>query len=306
MALTAVALHSLCLGALVPRRAVLHNAGQLMAIGITSSSAGSALAYAGEGSMSKEEVLKLADKLTPFERAVALDARTERSFTGRTTNGYAHDNKLKGTYVGRHAAASSHALVWRLPTSPRSISGAPLFSSNAKYNSGTGWPSFYAPIEGSVIERPDPEDMKDFARAMMMGGVRTEVLDAKSGAHLGHVFPDGPPPTGKLGLAGATEVYASDGLQLFLHVTQDRRIQHNGNHKAPFGCQLMCGVHCAHDLVAARCAVPLPPSCPSYYKLTAGRVSVLLPTTTTHPYTSSSTVDSPFAPPKAPGSSRVY
>ena len=119
MALTAVALHSLCLGALVPRRAVLHNAGQLMAIGITSSSAGSALAYAGEGSMSKEEVLKLADKLTPFERAVALDARTERSFTGRTTNGYAHDNKLKGTYVGRHAAASSHALVWRLPTSPR-------------------------------------------------------------------------------------------------------------------------------------------------------------------------------------------
>jgi methionine-R-sulfoxide reductase len=95
-----------------------------------------------------------------------------------TTNGYAHDNKKKGTWAG-------------------AISGAPLFDSSTKYESGTGWPSFYAAIPGAVVERPDPEDLADRRRAMAMGGVRTEVIDAKSGAHLGHVFPDGPAPTYK-------------------------------------------------------------------------------------------------------------
>ena len=138
-----------------------------------------ARAYAGEGTMSKEEVLRIAEeKLTPFQRAISLSAATERSFTGMTTNGYAHDNKKKGTWAG-------------------AISGAPLFDSGTKYESGTGWPSFYAAIPGAVVERPDPEDLADRRRAMAMGGVRTEVIDAKSGAHLGHVFPDGPAPTYK-------------------------------------------------------------------------------------------------------------
>jgi len=136
-----------------------------------------ASAFAGEGTMSQAEVLKKAEKLTNFEKAVSLSAQTERAFTGKTTNGYGWDNKSKGKYVG-------------------AISGAPVFESATKYDSGTGWPSFYAAVPGGVIERPDPGDLADKTRARRMG-VRTEVIDAKSGAHLGHVFPDGPPPTYK-------------------------------------------------------------------------------------------------------------
>lgn len=63
----------------------------------------------------------------------------------------------------------------------------PLFRSETKYDSGSGWPSYYAPIEeGSVRQNEDRS----------LGAARQEVVCAKCDAHLGHVFPDGPPPTG--------------------------------------------------------------------------------------------------------------
>ena len=74
--------------------------------------------------------------------------------------------------------------------------GNPLFSSETKYDSGSGWPSFYAALDHGVVTTEDKSH----------GMVRTEVTCAKCGGHLGHVFPDGPRPTG--------ERYCMNGLAL--------------------------------------------------------------------------------------------
>ena len=102
-------------------------------------------------------------ELTPEQYHVTREKGTERAFTGEY-----HDTKTPGVYRCR-------------------CCGAPLFDSDTKFDSGTGWPSFWAPMEeDDVAEEED--------RTLWMR--RTEVLCAKCDAHLGHVFPDGPAPTG--------------------------------------------------------------------------------------------------------------
>jgi peptide-methionine (R)-S-oxide reductase len=102
-------------------------------------------------------------QLSPEEYHVAREHGTERAFTGRYW-----DTKTPGTY--------------------RCIGcGEPLFSSDTKYDSGTGWPSFWAPLSEEAVATKDD-------RKWLMH--RTEVLCARCDSHLGHVFPDGPEPTG--------------------------------------------------------------------------------------------------------------
>ena len=105
----------------------------------------------------------LRDKLTPMQYQVACECGTEPPFD----NEY-WDNKAEGIYVDV-------------------ISGKPLFSSQAKFDSGTGWPSFYQPIEEEEIV-----EVKDSSHGM----IRIEARSKTGDAHLGHVFPDGPQPTG--------------------------------------------------------------------------------------------------------------
>lgn len=108
----------------------------------------------------KEELMK---KLTPLQYKVTQEGGTEPAFHNEYWN-----NEREGLYVDV-------------------VSGEPLFSSLDKFDSGTGWPSFTRPLpQASVVEK---EDKSLFTR-------RTEVLSGKAGSHLGHVFNDGPKPTG--------------------------------------------------------------------------------------------------------------
>ena len=103
------------------------------------------------------------EKLTPEQYHVLREAGTERAFTGTYW-------KTKNDGIYRCAGC-----------------GGELFDSHAKFDSGTGWPSFTSPIDGGgVAERTDSSH----------GTIRTEVECATCGGHLGHVFPDGPRPTG--------------------------------------------------------------------------------------------------------------
>lgn len=104
------------------------------------------------------------ETLSRDQYAVLRQAATERAFTGAY-----HDCKEPGLY--RCAGCD-----------------APLFRSTTKYESGSGWPSFFEPVSSeAVLERQDTSH----------GMLRTEVVCAACEGHLGHVFPDGPPPTGR-------------------------------------------------------------------------------------------------------------
>ena len=104
------------------------------------------------------------EKLGPERYAVCRQKGTERAWSGEY-----HDCKDEGIY--RCAGC-----------------GEPLFHSETKYDSGSGWPSFWAPI--------DPESLSEISDASH-GMIRTEVVCAVCDGHLGHLFPDGPDPTGR-------------------------------------------------------------------------------------------------------------
>ncbi len=112
--------------------------------------------------LSNERVTDLASDFSPEERHVILHQGTERPFCGLFL-----DNKKAGTYVCR-------------------LCGLPLFASDAKFNSGTGWPSFFKPFDEDHIK-----NIEDNSHGMR----RVEIRCARCDAHLGHVFDDGPPPT---------------------------------------------------------------------------------------------------------------
>lgn len=116
------------------------------------------------GPLSEAEKGELAKGLSPEERYVLFEHGTERPFCGGLL---AH--KGEGAYVCR-------------------LCSLPLFRSETKFESGTGWPSFY--------ESFDPEHVA-YVEDTSYGMVRVEIRCARCESHLGHVFPDGPPPTGR-------------------------------------------------------------------------------------------------------------
>jgi len=113
---------------------------------------------------SKSSPEELRARLTPEQYHVTQEQGTERPFTGEYV-----DNKRDGMY---------HCIVC----------GEELFTSDTKFNSGTGWPSYYAPVAVDQVHVNVDSNH---------GMVREEVVCSKCSAHLGHVFDDGPAPTGK-------------------------------------------------------------------------------------------------------------
>ena len=141
------------------------------------------------GPLSEEERRRLASDLTPEERQVLLEHGTERPFCGTLLH-----NKAQGIYTCR-------------------LCGLPLFRSSSKFESGTGWPSFTEPF--------DPQHIREL-RDTSYGMIRTEIRCARCDAHLGHVFPDGPPPTGlRYCLNSVAMAFYPEGSELPRRVAAD-------------------------------------------------------------------------------------
>ena len=114
--------------------------------------------------LSSDVIARLAEDLTDEERRILLDHGTEAAFCGTLT-----DNKEDGTYACR-------------------LCGLPLFTSKHKFHSGTGWPSFHSPFDKEHLRNIEDNSY---------GTRRIEIRCARCDGHQGHVFPDGPPPTGQ-------------------------------------------------------------------------------------------------------------
>lgn len=113
--------------------------------------------------LAPEKIEELASDLEPLQKKVLLDEGTERAFTGDL-----YQNETAGLYACR-------------------LCGLPLFSSEAKFRSGSGWPSFFQPIDADHVYQD---------RDLSLGMIRDEIECARCRSHLGHVFDDGPQPTG--------------------------------------------------------------------------------------------------------------
>jgi peptide-methionine (R)-S-oxide reductase len=139
--------------------------------------------------LDKAEIDRLAKSLTDEERSILLYAGTEAPFCGNLLA-----NKKQGTYACR-------------------LCGLPLFESKTKFESGTGWPSFYQPVDRAHIAY-----IEDRSHGML----RVEIRCARCTGHLGHVFEDGPPPTGeRYCLNSASMEFVEDGQPLPKKVASD-------------------------------------------------------------------------------------
>ena len=139
--------------------------------------------------LAETEKTRLAEGLSDEERRVILHHGTERPFCGVLLN-----NKADGIYTCR-------------------LCGLPLFRSGAKFESGTGWPSFTEPF--------DPDHVALF-HDDSHGMIRTEIRCRRCDGHLGHVFPDGPPPTGQRHCLNSVSLeFHEDGTELPRRVRRD-------------------------------------------------------------------------------------
>ncbi len=129
--------------------------------------------------LSAAERERLAHKLTPEERRILIDHGTETPFCGALL-----DEHGEGVFACR-------------------LCGLPLFRSGAKFESGTGWPSFFQPFDPAHVR-----EIRDTSHGME----RIEIRCARCDSHLGHVFPDGPPPTGnRYCMNGASLAFQPEG-----------------------------------------------------------------------------------------------
>lgn len=125
--------------------------------------------------VSGPDLTNLRERLTPMQYRVTQQHATERAFSGR---------------FNRHYEPGVYGCV---------VCGVDLFSSETKYDSGSGWPSFYDVIRSDLVRlKPDVSHVGSLLAVVANPALqRTEVSCARCGSHLGHVFEDGPPPTGR-------------------------------------------------------------------------------------------------------------